>query len=64
MYLYFRPWQIIALAVLTLFLGMVIWRLIHVSCVNSRLRKEARFRMRRTHSLDSWQRGYYGPRSL
>ena len=60
---YFLPWQFLLLVLSLVFLGMLIWRSIHISCVQRRVRVEARYRRRRTHNINDWYNGYYNPRS-
>lgn len=48
---YFEPWHLALLCVGLLIAGMLIWRALHISCVNKRIQREMKYRRQRNHYL-------------
>lgn len=48
---YFETWHLVLLCIGLLIAGMLIWRSLHISCVNKRIQRETKYRRQRNHYI-------------
>lgn len=51
MLFYVEWWHLLLITLGLLFAGMMIWRTLHIQCVNKRIQRETKFRRQRNHYL-------------